>query len=116
MSSLGDNEFFSILLVDASPRRSALPLPFLEDPHAPELLVSVLRQAVCRHVTHVVERLRDSLLEGRRHFLMGAGGAVLAVPALPSLFGPREARAGGLGVNRNFISYRITHGFYGQPW
>ncbi len=53
---------------------------------------------------------------GRRHFLLGAGGAVLAVPALPSLFGPDEARAGVGVVNRNFISWRVTNGFFGHQW
>jgi hypothetical protein len=58
---------------------------------------------------------------GRRHFLMGAGGAALAIPVLPSLFGHGAARAGGEGLcdgltTRNFVSWRITNGFYGHHW
>ena len=54
---------------------------------------------------------------GRRQVLLGMGGAVLAIPALPSLFGPNEARAGaGPAVNRNFITYRVTNGFFGHQW
>ena len=53
---------------------------------------------------------------GRRNFLMGAGGAVLAIPALNSLL-PAAARANvGDGVRRNFISYRITNGMFGHDW
>ena len=54
---------------------------------------------------------------GRRHFLMGAGGAVLAIPTLTSLLSPREAAAGGLGEpQRNFISWRVTNGMFGHQW
>lgn len=54
---------------------------------------------------------------GRRHFLMGASGAVLAIPTLTSLLSPREAVAGGLGEpTRNFISWRITNGMFGHQW
>lgn len=53
---------------------------------------------------------------GRRNFLMGAGGAVLAIPALHSLM-PTAARANvGDGVRRNFISWRITNGMFGHDW
>ena len=53
---------------------------------------------------------------GRRNFLMGAGGAVLAIPALHSLL-PSAARANvGDGVRRNFISWRITNGMFGHDW
>ncbi|MCR9166092.1 MAG: DUF1552 domain-containing protein [Nannocystaceae bacterium] len=53
---------------------------------------------------------------GRRNFLMGASGAVLAIPALHSLL-PSAARANiGDGVRRNFISWRITNGMFGHDW
>ncbi len=53
---------------------------------------------------------------GRRHFLMGAGGAVLAIPALHSLL-PAAARANvGDGARRNFISWRVTNGVFGHDW
>jgi len=57
---------------------------------------------------------------GRRHFLMGAGGSLLAIPVLPSLFGTRaraadEALCDGL-TTRNFVSWRITNGFFGHQW
>jgi hypothetical protein len=54
---------------------------------------------------------------GRRHFLMGLGGASLAIPALASLLPRGEARAGGaLGPERNFVSWRITNGHFGHQW
>lgn len=53
---------------------------------------------------------------GRRNFLMGTTGAVLAIPALHSLL-PTAARANvGDGVRRNFISWRITNGMFGHDW
>jgi hypothetical protein len=52
---------------------------------------------------------------GRRHFLLGAGGTALAIPMLSSLFGG-EARAGGSANPKNFVSWRISNGFYGQHW
>ncbi|MBK6923341.1 MAG: DUF1552 domain-containing protein [Deltaproteobacteria bacterium] len=52
---------------------------------------------------------------GRRHFLLGAGGAALVIPTLSSLFG-REAAAGEPARPRNFVSWRIANGFYGQQW
>ena len=54
---------------------------------------------------------------GRRHFLMGAGGATLAVPFLSSLVPGSDALAGGLGEpTRKFISWRITNGMFGHQW
>ena len=52
---------------------------------------------------------------GRRRFLLGAGGAALVIPTLSSLLG-RDAEAGEAAPNRNFISWRISNGFYGQHW
>jgi hypothetical protein len=52
---------------------------------------------------------------GRRHFLLGAGGAALAIPALSSLLGGNAA-AGAPATNKNFVSWRISNGFYGQQW
>jgi hypothetical protein len=54
---------------------------------------------------------------GRRHFLMGAGGATLAIPVLGSLLPRGDAQAGGLaGPERNFVSWRITNGQFGHQW
>ncbi len=54
---------------------------------------------------------------GRRSFLMGTGGAVLAIPTLSSLLPTSQARARiGDGVRRNFVSWRITNGMYGHDW
>lgn len=54
---------------------------------------------------------------GRRSFLMGAGGAVLAIPTLSSLLPTSAARAGGSdGIRRNFVSWRITNGMFGHDW
>ena len=54
---------------------------------------------------------------GRRHFLVGVGGAALTIPVLPSLLTPQEAIAGGLGEpQRNFVSWRITNGVFGHHW
>lgn len=50
---------------------------------------------------------------GRRSFLLGLGGASLALPLLPSLVG--ETRAQEIPT-KNFISYRITNGMFGQHW
>ncbi len=54
---------------------------------------------------------------GRRSFLMGTGGAVLAIPTLSSLLPISAARARvGDGVRRNFVSWRITNGMFGHDW
>jgi hypothetical protein len=58
---------------------------------------------------------------GRRHFLMGAGGTALAIPLLPSLLRGGAARAADEALcdgltTRNFISWRITNGYYGHQW
>lgn len=53
---------------------------------------------------------------GRRQFLLGAGGVGLAIPTLWSLFGDRHARAGGATTPRNFVTWRITNGYFGHHW
>jgi hypothetical protein len=50
---------------------------------------------------------------GRRSFLIGVGGATLAIPFLPSLMGEGRAQ---LPVTKNFVSYRITNGYFGHLW
>ncbi|NTX51247.1 DUF1552 domain-containing protein [Myxococcus sp. CA051A] len=46
----------------------------------------------------------------RRMFLRGAGGAVLALPLLPSLLSPREAKAQAAGRPKSFVHFRTPHG------
>jgi len=50
---------------------------------------------------------------GRRQFLRGSAGAALAIPSLPSLV---EADAAVASASRNFISFRVTNGYYGSFW
>jgi hypothetical protein len=45
----------------------------------------------------------------RRHFLRGVGGALLALPALPSLLTPEEARAQAT-ASKCFVHFRTPHG------
>ena len=45
----------------------------------------------------------------RRHFLRGVGGALLALPMLPSLLTPREARAQA-AQPKSFVHFRTPHG------
>jgi Protein of unknown function (DUF1552) len=52
---------------------------------------------------------------GRRQFLLGAGGAALVIPTLSSLLG-RNAEAGGGTNPRNFVSWRISNGYFGEQW
>lgn len=49
----------------------------------------------------------------RRQFLLGAGGALLAIPTLPSML-PREARAQAMGAaqQRYFAHFATWHGAY----
>ncbi|TQF16214.1 DUF1552 domain-containing protein [Myxococcus llanfairpwllgwyngyllgogerychwyrndrobwllllantysiliogogogochensis] len=46
----------------------------------------------------------------RRMFLRGAGGAVLALPLLPSLLSPREAKAQAAWRPKSFVHFRTPHG------
>ena len=46
----------------------------------------------------------------RRMFLRGAGGAVLALPLLPSLLSPREAKAQAAQRPKCFVHFRTPHG------
>jgi hypothetical protein len=46
----------------------------------------------------------------RRLFLRGAGGALLALPILPSLLTPREAKAEAAAANKCFVHMRTPHG------
>ncbi|RJS24943.1 hypothetical protein DRW03_07360 [Corallococcus sp. H22C18031201] len=46
----------------------------------------------------------------RRMFLRGAGGAVLALPLLPSLLSPREAKAQTTQRPKCFVHFRTPHG------
>lgn len=50
----------------------------------------------------------------RRSFLVGAGGATLAIPLLSSL-GQNKVRAQERST-KNFVSYRITNGHFGHQW
>lgn len=50
----------------------------------------------------------------RRSFLVGAGGATLAIPLLSSL-GQSTVRAQERST-KNFVSYRITNGHFGHQW
>lgn len=56
--------------------------------------------------------IRKPLTHGRRSFLIGAGGAALALPLLPSLLG----RAQDMGPLTRFVSWRVTNGHYGHQW
>jgi hypothetical protein len=51
----------------------------------------------------------DSANAGRRHFLRGAGGAVLALPVLPSLYAT-DAHAQSAATQRSFVLLRTEHG------
>jgi hypothetical protein len=57
--------------------------------------------------------MKEHLMTSRRRFLVGAGGATLALPLLPSL--NRTSRASEI-PRKNFITYRITNGHYGHQW
>ena len=46
----------------------------------------------------------------RRTFLRGAGGATLALPLLPSLFGSDKAYAAALAGDRCFVGFTSSHG------
>lgn len=46
----------------------------------------------------------------RRHFLVGAGGAMLAIPLLPSLLGSRTASAQTVPVRKRFVQFHVDHG------
>jgi hypothetical protein len=46
----------------------------------------------------------------RRLFLRGAGGALLALPILPSLLTPREAQAQATAPSKCFVHFRTPHG------
>ncbi|MCY1074424.1 DUF1552 domain-containing protein [Archangium lansingense] len=46
----------------------------------------------------------------RRFFLKGAGGAVLALPVLPSLLSTSEARAQAATANKCFVGFMTLHG------
>jgi hypothetical protein len=46
----------------------------------------------------------------RRQFLRGAGGFTLALPFLPSLVDPREARAAAAGPTKRFVQLCTQHG------
>jgi len=50
---------------------------------------------------------------GRRSFLVGVGGATLTIPMLPSLASRSRAAEPS---ERNFVSWRITNGMFGQHW
>jgi hypothetical protein len=56
---------------------------------------------------------KKPLKHGRRSFLIGAGGATLAIPFLPSLMSDGKAQ---LPATKNFVSYRITNGYFGHQW
>ncbi len=49
---------------------------------------------------------------GRRSFLLGLGGSVLAIPTLASLSTTRAQESS----TRKFISYKIPNGHFGQQW
>lgn len=55
----------------------------------------------------------DTSRRDRRRFLTGTGGAVLALPLLPSLFTPREAAAQARNL-KCFASFMTPHGGIGQ--
>jgi hypothetical protein len=57
--------------------------------------------------------MKNPLHIRRRSFLLGAGGAALAIPLLPSLLGRGRAQP---RVAKSFISYRITNGHFGHMW
>lgn len=46
----------------------------------------------------------------RRFFLRGLGGTLLALPLLPSLLSPRQARAEAAHAPRCFVHFRTPHG------
>jgi hypothetical protein len=46
----------------------------------------------------------------RRLLLRGAGGALLALPLLPSLFSPRDAKAQATAPGKCFVHFRTPHG------
>lgn len=51
----------------------------------------------------------------RRSFLVGAGGATLAIPLLTSLTKSKTHAQDDVAA-KNFISYRITNGHFGHQW
>lgn len=53
------------------------------------------------------------VVSSRRMFLVGAGGAMLAIPLLSSLL-PKEARAQGAGVPKRYVSLWTSYD-YGHP-
>jgi hypothetical protein len=46
----------------------------------------------------------------RRQFLLGVGGAALALPWLPSLLDPRDAEAQSVPVRKRYVHFRMDHG------
>lgn len=54
--------------------------------------------------------MSESMQPSRRFFLRGVGGALLALPVLPSLLRPRTARAQAASNDRLFIGYVTSHG------
>jgi hypothetical protein len=60
---------------------------------------------VTRHPDHP-----EVLVADRRLFLRGAGGALLALPLLPSLFRPRKALAQTAALPKAFVHFRTPHG------
>jgi hypothetical protein len=53
--------------------------------------------------------MNGTLRRGRRHFLIGAGGAALALPILPSLLGSSDAHA-QVSSPPCFVHFRTPHG------
>jgi hypothetical protein len=53
---------------------------------------------------------RHLAIADRRLFLRGAGGALLALPLLPSLFRSRAALAAAVAGSRCFVHFRTPHG------
>lgn len=56
---------------------------------------------------------RNPIRHGRRNLLIGLGASALAIPILPSLLRTGHAQP---SVQKNFISYRITNGYFGHQW
>lgn len=46
----------------------------------------------------------------RRFFLVGAGGSMLAIPLLPSLFASRSASAQPVPIRKRFVQFSVDHG------
>src|SRR5207237_4343117 len=85
-------------------------------PRAPRAAWHPLGAAQLRAQRHVQEpppgdhTMSPLVKHGRRHFLRTLGGAALALPVLPSLLSPSEARAATASKGPRFICMGTQHG------